>query len=115
MSIHDLLEREARGERRKATRLPYACTQLVAPSDGIKLPGPADLFPTRCRDLSTRGMSFVWPSRPRFLHAVVALGRTSLIIVLCRIIHVTCEDDEYLCGCRFLKRIRDNLGLMATR
>jgi hypothetical protein len=112
VSVHELLEREARGDRRKAERLPYVCTQLVAPTDGVKLPSPGDFLPIRCRDLSTRGMSFVWPVRPRFLHAVAALGRSSLIVVMCRIVHVTWEDDEYLCGCRFLRRIRGDLGLV---
>lgn len=109
--VHDALENGLRGdlERRDDRRGEFACVQLVAPYAGGDLPDQGEFRHVECRDLSTRGFSFVTQRRPPARQLVVALGRAPFHFFLADIVHcapdLTHERVAYRVGCQFRKRI----------
>ena len=61
-------------ERRCISRKPFGVVQRIAQAAGRKVPEQATFFPVKCRDLSTRGFSFIVKRRPQFKSIVLELG-----------------------------------------
>ena len=68
-----------------------------------------DFSLVRCHDLSTSGISFYWPTAPKFDHVIVALAaQKGTTRVLAHVVFAGKQPDatgEYLVGCRFLRRL----------
>ena len=109
-SVHDLFWQQGSGERREGPRHPYECKQLMAPYDGVRLPGQAEFGWVECRNISSRGLSFVLPEPPEFQHVIMALGSVPFIFLVAGIVYSDVEGEHYICGCRFQKRITRALG-----
>lgn len=96
-------------ERRKAPRLTFTMNQRVAPYVGWKVPPEPAFREVPCIDISTGGISFVWPTEPDFQHVVVALGKPPKLVYLCaRIVSSRPWDGEskgVRLGCQFLGRL----------
>jgi hypothetical protein len=108
--VKDLFWQRDSSERREGPRHPYECKQLLAPYDGVALPNQKDFFWVECKNLSSRGMSFLLPGPPEFKNVVVALGGAPFIFLLARIVYFGVEGRHYVCGCRFHKRINRMVG-----
>ena len=75
-SIGEFVQADAsdRKERRVSQRFAYNVVQSAVPYDGKRLP-TSDMFrKVQCHDLSTGGMSFVWPHAPEFERVVIKLA-----------------------------------------
>lgn len=70
----DRLHGSVMEERRRSRREPFPLVQRIAHAAGRKVPEQEAFFPIRCRDLSTRGFSFIVEGRPQFKSLVLALG-----------------------------------------
>jgi len=96
-------------DRRTNDRRPYECLQLVAPYDGVSLPGQEAFRQERCNDLSSTGFSFISTRRPATSKVVVALGQVPFLFFVAEIVHVhdVASDfgDEFFVGCHFLHRV----------
>ena len=97
-------------DRRQSQRFAYTVVQNMAPYDGKKLP-TSDMFrQVQCHDLSTGGISFIWPHDPEFEQVVIKLtaGQRTLYVVA-RVVSRRPLDESkrrFLVGCRFLDRVR---------
>ncbi len=109
-AVQGLFWQQGSGERRAGPRHPYECRQLVAPYDGETLPRQSDFFWVDCKNISSRGFSFFLSERPEYREVVVALGGAPFIFLLARILYFEVENQHYVCGCRFQKRISRALG-----
>lgn len=78
----DRLSGSATTERRRCAREPFPVVQQVARATGQKVPEQSAFFPVKCRDLSTRGFSFVLKRRPQFTSLVLALDAPPEVIYL---------------------------------
>lgn len=109
--IHDLITAEPVGEKRRAPRAEYRCTQFVAP---LLPSGQPDLAASRnvtCHDLSNSGISFVDTQQPTGGQFVVGLGREGeLIMMIAEVMRSTLLDEgppsRFRIGCRFVGRYR---------
>jgi hypothetical protein len=97
-------------DRRRAERHSFPAMQRIAPcGKNGALSVEEDFQLVRCHDLSTSGISFYWPTSPKFDHVIVALasqkGTTKVLahVVFCG--KQPGEPGEYLIGCRFLRRL----------
>ncbi len=120
-------------ERRVCYRRRFFALQRIAPYDGSGIPDDGDFFCVESRDLTSRGVSFLFPARPDFSSLVVAFGEPPIrSYVVAEIVHLTdvmvypsglvepagdCEpaaegnqnqaekgEPMVLVGCRFLER-----------
>jgi hypothetical protein len=113
--VHDLIDTEkslAReagetSEQRAAQRRRFDRIQLMAPFDGMRLPGQSEFRPIECRDLSSGGFSFVVTRRADFDELVVALGQVPFKFFTARVQNQTRlrGGRGYRVGCRFTGRI----------
>jgi len=98
-------------ERRRAPRRTYAVNQLVAPYIGWKVPPEPAFCEVPCIDISTGGISFIWPTEPDFEHVVVALGKPPKQVCLsARVVSSRPYDGEsegVRLGCQVLGRLAD--------
>jgi len=97
-------------ERRVSQRFAYNVVQSAVPYDGKRLP-TSDMFrKVQCHDLSTGGMSFVWPHAPEFERVVIKLAapHRTLYVVARVTSHRQVGDSKrgFLVGCKFLDRVR---------
>ena len=97
-------------ERRMSQRFAYSAVQAVVPYDGKRLP-TSDMFRrVLCHDLSTGGISFIWPSVPDFEQAVIKLAAAhrTLYVVARVVSHRPLDSSHrrFLVGCAFLDRVR---------
>jgi hypothetical protein len=97
-------------DRRRSERHSFPATQRVAPcGKNGAMAVDEDFQVVRCHDLSTSGISFYWPTTPKFDHVIVALaspkGTTRVLanVVFCG--KPTDEAGEHLIGCRFIRRL----------
>lgn len=86
----------------------YDCMQLLAPCDD-GLPRHEELVSVRCRELSTRGVSFLWPDRPAFENALISLGHgPRLTFMRAKVKESRCiavdGELQYLVRCHFMGR-----------
>ena len=62
----------------------------------------------KCHDLSTTGISFLWPGKPAFSVALISLELPhGKIVVKVQVVHAhefDSDTGEYHVGCRFLER-----------
>lgn len=99
-----------RKERRVSQRFEYNMVQSAVPYDGKRLP-TSDMFrKVQCHDLSTGGMSFVWPHAPEFERFVIRLAapHRTLYVVARVVSHRPFDNSKsrFLVGCKFLDRVR---------
>ena len=97
-------------ERRLSQRFAYNVVQSAVPYDGKRLP-TSDMFrKVQCHDLSTGGMSFVWPHAPEFERVIVKLAapNRNLYVVARVVSHRQVGDAKrgFLVCCKFLDRVR---------
>ena len=97
-------------ERRVSQRFAYNLVQSAVPYDGKRLP-TSDMFrKVQCHDLSTGGMSFVWPHAPEFERVIVKLAAPNriLYVVASVVSYRPVENAKrgFLVGCKFLDRVR---------
>lgn len=71
-----------RKERRTRCRHPFACEQWVAPGDCEGIPAPDQFERVRCHDLSTCGISLLYPRPPEAARLVIALGQPPCLVYL---------------------------------
>jgi len=99
------------GDRRRAERRPFPSVQNVAPMDCDGLPPTAAFTPVLCHDLSKSGLSFFWPSKPRFKSIVLALSNGEQTMHFMAGIRHFREGywnrkRQYLVGCEIQCRVR---------
>ena len=96
-------------DRRKGTRTPYDCLQLIATLDEGDSPDQSRFFHVECQDLSCTGFSYLSTDPPRTKRLVVALGKAPFRFFVAEIMHQarvdTGFDSRYLVGCRFVDRL----------
>ncbi len=109
-AVQGLFWQQGSGERRAGPRHAYECRQLVAPYNGEALPRQSEFFWVDCKNISSRGFSFFLSQPPEYREVVVALGGAPFIFLLARILYFEVENELYVCGCRFQKRISRALG-----
>ena len=105
--IDNLRHAKGRRERRKSPRQSFPIQQLMAPFYR-KMPKADQFVPVSCRDLSTSGVSFYWPTAPDFGKAIVGLGGPpNLTYVAVRIVrHTPCkESGRVIVACEFVDRV----------
>ena len=94
-------------ERRVCYRRRFFALQRIAPYDGSRIPDDGEFFCVESRDLTSRGVSFLFPARPDFRRLVVAFGEPPLrSYVVAEVVHATdvlvfasvCYDLEALLG-----------------
>ncbi|MBN2475497.1 MAG: hypothetical protein JXB62_12875 [Pirellulales bacterium] len=64
-------------ERRLCRRRPVFAVRRIAPWTGSSCPDEAEFFCVETRDLTDRGFSFFWRSRPSFDSLILATAQTS--------------------------------------
>ncbi len=98
-------------ERRSASeRHSFPAMQRVAPcGKNGAVADDEDFSLVRCHDLSTSGISFYWPTPPKFDHVIVALASPKgTTRVLAHVVFAGQQPEragEYLVGCRFVRRL----------
>ena len=97
-------------ERRRSERHSFPATQRIAPcGKNGAMAVDEDFSLVHCHDLSTSGISFYWPTAPKFDHVIVALAsQKGTTRVLAHVVFAGKQPDatgEYLIGCRFLRRL----------
>jgi len=95
-------------EKRTSERKVYTAIQHVAFHEESQSPVAAMFVPVRCRDISTRGISFFVSAPPvsHFCTIAITQGEKE-IYVRCRVVHTSLwdsSDGEWLVGCEFLNR-----------
>jgi len=101
-------------EHRMHPRRSYPYLQAIGACRNGKLPKHGDFFEVRCRDISSRGFSFVTDVPPDFNEFVIALGSSpSQLLLRSKVVHVSPFVHEgrdcLLVGCEFIQRI-ERLG-----
>ena len=77
-------------ERRVCYRRRFFALQRIAPYDGVQIPAEDEFFCVESRDLTSQGISFLFPARPDFGSLVVAFGEPPMrSYVVARIVHST--------------------------
>ena len=97
-------------ERRARARRAYPYMQLVAPIYGNRPPASNAFKEMKCHDISSRGFSFIMPSKPDFDKLVVAFGTPPTVVYLtAEIRHATLKPGtnprQYIVGCRYTGRV----------
>ncbi len=96
-------------ERRKSVRRAYHCLQLVAEFDGLKLPNQHDFQLCQFQDLSSGGVSFLLPDKPKSQKFIIALGSIPFNFFLVQMMRARCRDDladlPFQVGCRFIRKL----------
>ena len=99
----------ASDERRSSQRFAYRTVQAVAPYDGTQLPTSAMFQRVLCHDLSSCGISFVWPRVPEFEQVIIKLAaRSGVFYVVASVVsHRPLNNSKrgVLVGCKFLNRV----------
>jgi hypothetical protein len=95
--------------RHRSPRHPYNTAQWVAPCFGHTPPERHEFRQVRCRDISTSGISFYWPTPPDYDRVVVRLGAgPNAIEVTARVVRFEPVDGgsgaAYVVGCQFTGR-----------
>jgi hypothetical protein len=110
-AVHEVLEEQPgnAADRRRATRHPYECIQLLALYDGHNLPVQADFRGVLCRDLSPGGFSFFADEAPRSPYVIIALGVVPFAFFVARVLRVRhagpADAAGHLVACRFIRRV----------
>ena len=96
-------------DRRGAKRFSFGAVQLMAQYDRNGLPSRDRFRHVRCQDLSTSGISFLWPHIPDFEYIVIALETSGPPIhVTARVTSVRpapSQPGQLLVGCQFTGRV----------
>jgi len=96
-------------ERRGAKRFAFPHVQLMAEYDRNGLPSRHRFQPIQCQDLSTSGVSFLWPRTPSFEYIVISLETAgSPIYATARVVSVRpapSQPGQLLIGCQFTGRV----------
>jgi hypothetical protein len=96
-------------ERRGAKRFLFPVMQCMAQYDRTGLPSRDRFQPIRCQDLSSSGISFLWPRIPDFEYVVIGLDTADARIHLsARVTSVRPAQNQpgqLLVGCQFTGRI----------
>jgi len=107
--VAELLEATeiAGDERRASARRPFPVTQRIAPYDGTTVPEVHGFFEVHCCDLSERGISFQWRTRPQYRFVIVELKLPGkCIYIASRVVHTTRVDAHtFRVGCQFVERM----------
>jgi len=109
-ALHEAIVAHDSHEFRDGIRYRYEHPLLVAPVAGEVMPDQSEFYHVLCHDLSLQGFSFssTLPHESSFL--VVALGRAPFTFTLAQIVHreqeLTADGEEYILGCRFIKKLR---------
>ncbi len=106
-------EAEARLGRKfipRAKRHKYFFQQWIAPYSGDTPPDGAAFRRTRCRNISTSGLAFIWQGPPDFDRILVKLGTDRRpIYVSARVVRTQPLTDgpcpAHLVGCQFTARV----------
>ena len=101
---------EKEDERRSSARHGYDCTQTIAPYDGENTPDPSAYLQVECRDISTNGVSFYFPTKPSFQSIAVLLkGTEEPLHLVAKVVNSrpidSDERSQYLIGCQFTGRL----------
>ena len=126
-------------ERRVCYRRRFFALQRIAPYDGSRIPEESEFLCVESRDLTSQGVSFLFPTHPDFRSVVVAFGEPPMHSqVVAEIVHSTdvvvypsglvepvrdrqpasqCHHAEtgegkpmVLVGCRFIERYEASEG-----
>jgi PilZ domain len=96
-------------ERRGAKRFAFPVVQMMAQYDRTGLPSRDRFQQVRCQDLSSSGISFLWPQIPDFEYIVISLETSGPPIHLtARVTSVRPapnQPGELLVGCQFTGRL----------
>ncbi|HEV3415339.1 MAG TPA: PilZ domain-containing protein [Pirellulales bacterium] len=96
-------------ERRGAKRFPFQVLQFMAQYDRTGMPSRDRFQQVRCQDLSTSGVSFLWPRIPDFEYIVIGLETAGPPIhVTARVTSVRPapnEPGQLLVGCQFTGKV----------
>ncbi|HEV2971387.1 MAG TPA: PilZ domain-containing protein [Pirellulales bacterium] len=96
-------------ERRGAKRFPFRVLQFMAQYDRTGMPSRDRFQQVRCQDLSTSGVSFLWPRIPDFEYVVIGLETAGPPIhVTARVTSVRPSPNEpgqLLVGCQFTGKV----------
>jgi hypothetical protein len=96
-------------DRRRAKRFAYPVVQLMAQYDRNGLPARDQFRQVQCRDVSSSGISFLWPRIPDFEYVVIALDTNGPPIhVTARVASVRPAPErpgQLLIGCQFTGRL----------
>jgi hypothetical protein len=106
--MRESLPERSSSEHRTEKRLPFPMVQLLAPFDGLNLPQQEEFQHVQCKDISTRGFSYLTgPAMPRYRHVIVLFGRLPFRVFWAEVRHVRRNDrpDEFVVGCRIVKRL----------
>lgn len=129
MKSDDVPNCKRRYVRHKADNLVIKIAQIREPGE---VPFSVSFFPVRCRDISCGGVSFLLPAKPSFDRVVVQVGdRHNGYYMESEVIHVSratelpeeteASDSDgmkhdlelgaspYQIGCRFIKRITEQI------
>jgi hypothetical protein len=118
--VHDVLaaEKEHASDRRDELRQAYECLQLIAPYEEGRLPAASEFHRVRCQDLSPGGMSYIDGQPPAHRNMLVLLGPAPFIFLTAEIAHhseiQTEAGKEFLIGCRFTGRIKQDVAALAS-
>ncbi|MHB1035353.1 MAG: PilZ domain-containing protein [Pirellulales bacterium] len=91
-------------ERRTQRRMPFRCTQRIAPYVGGHLPDRSRFREVQCYDISSGGFSFLAPRTPDFELFVAAFGADPDAICLTARVAHTSTVQVYSCG--LVERVR---------
>ena len=92
-TIHELIHELAQvsyNEPRHRARRPFGVRQWIAQWSGSGIPDASAFLEVRCYNISERGFSFLFPTRPEFQSLVAALGQPpALIYLAAEVVHCT--------------------------
>ena len=95
-------------DRRKHPRFPYPGTISVASYDGSLFPVEAAFHSMRGCNLSLSGIAFFTPVKPGTELLVIRLaGEEYATCLICKVVHCSQVEEEYLVGCKFVARLED--------
>jgi hypothetical protein len=96
-------------ERRGAKRFSFPVVQMMAHYDRNGLPSRDQFQQVRCQDISSSGISFLWPRVPEFEYIVINLETSGPPIHLtARVTSVRPapnQPGQLLVGCQFTGRL----------
>ncbi|HKD37035.1 MAG TPA: PilZ domain-containing protein [Pirellulales bacterium] len=96
-------------ERRRSKRFAFPTIQLMAEYDHNGLPSRDQFRQVQCQDVSSGGISFLWPRFPDFEYIVIALETNGPPIhVTARVTSVRpapSQTGQLLIGCQFTGRL----------
>jgi len=97
-------------EQRSSPRQGYFYRQAIAPITEDGMPIFDEMSGVDCRDISGGGMSFYAESEPNYKRLLVSLGLSpNSHYFLAKVVRSSRdaegEDERYIVGCEFIKRI----------